>query len=116
MTAASLFGVCTPADLPLFFGPDEETARDRQVRTAKAKAICRTCPARTACLNFAQDSRMQFGVWGGEDLEDRRSRMCRNDLHLMDAANTWTDPDGHRNCRACRNATDRRARQERRAA
>ena len=110
MTTASLFGVCTPADLPLFFGPDEETARQRQVRTAKAKAVCRTCPARTACLNFAQDNRLQFGVWGGVDLEDRRRRMCGNGLHLMDTANTWVDSSGHRNCRACRNASDRRER------
>jgi WhiB family transcriptional regulator, redox-sensing transcriptional regulator len=49
---------CT-ADPELFFAesPDE-------VETAKA--LCRKCPARAACLAGAQQRREPWGVWGGE--------------------------------------------------
>jgi hypothetical protein len=96
--------------LDLFFGPDDEKARERRRRVAKAQRICACCPVRVLCLSFARSRRLKFGVWGGEDFEQPRP-LCRNNLHLMDVANTWVDPDGHRNCRACRNAADQRARQ-----
>ena len=94
----------------LFFGPDDETAGERRQRAGKARRICAPCPVRLECLMFARVRGLQFGVWGGEDFELPAKRMCRNGLHLMDTANTWIDPDGHRNCRACRNAADQRAR------
>jgi WhiB family transcriptional regulator, redox-sensing transcriptional regulator len=31
-----------------------------------AKALCGTCPARTACLSGALDRGEPWGVWGGE--------------------------------------------------
>ncbi|MFC5998095.1 WhiB family transcriptional regulator [Quadrisphaera sp. GCM10027208] len=31
-----------------------------------AKALCRTCPAREACLAGALERREPWGVWGGE--------------------------------------------------
>ena len=99
-----------------FFGPEDETARERRQRAAKAGRICAVCPVRLECLSFARVRDLRFGVWGGEDFERPGKRMCRNGLHLMDTANTWIDSSGHRNCRACRNASDRRARQEGRAA
>ena len=116
MSVTSLFaGACTPADSRLFFGSGE-TARQRRIRVGKATTICARCPVGAACLEYAQANRVTDGIWGGVDFgdEERADRMCGNGLHLMDTANTWVDPDGHKNCRTCRNEADRRRRDRRR--
>lgn len=38
-----------------------------------AKAICRGCPVRTQCLEFALATRLDHGVWGGLTEVERRS-------------------------------------------
>jgi hypothetical protein len=62
-------GVCTPADAPLFFGAEGEAAEARAAREAQAIAICGTCPARAACLAYAQQTGQVSGVWGGVSFE-----------------------------------------------
>lgn len=43
-----------------------------------AKAICRGCPVRTQCLEFALATRLDHGVWGGlTELERRSLRRSR---------------------------------------
>jgi WhiB family transcriptional regulator, redox-sensing transcriptional regulator len=37
----------------------------------QAKAICRRCPHRKACLAWALETGQQFGIWGGANPEDR---------------------------------------------
>jgi len=34
----------------LFFGPDHEAPSEREIREAKAKAVCKVCPVRVQCL------------------------------------------------------------------
>jgi WhiB family transcriptional regulator, redox-sensing transcriptional regulator len=43
---------------------------------AEAKGVCAQCDVRSACLNFALDTRQEFGIWGGTD-EDERREMAR---------------------------------------
>ena len=40
-----------------------------------AKAICRRCPVKAQCLDFALDGDILDGVWGGKDFEER-TRLC----------------------------------------
>ena len=101
---------CTGRD-DLFFGPDDETRRERNLRVKQAAAICAGCPVWRPCRRYSVATRQAFGVWGGRDVERAGGLMCRNGLHLMTAANTWTGPSGMTRCRECRNASDRRRRQ-----
>ncbi|SNQ46039.1 Transcriptional regulator WhiB [Frankia canadensis] len=50
---------CWDADPEMFFA---ESPADVET----AKAVCRTCPVRPACLAAALDRAEPWGVWGGE--------------------------------------------------
>lgn len=58
---------CQSADPELFF-PNSSFADTRA-----AKRICRGCPVRVQCLEFALSSRLEYGVWGGLTENERRS-------------------------------------------
>ena len=62
---------CLSVDPELFF-PNGSTG-DHARQAAAAKRICMSCPVRVACLEFALESRQDFGVWGGLTEEERRS-------------------------------------------
>ena len=42
-------------------------------QTANAKAVCRTCPVIADCLEWALDTRQDFGIVGGLSEGERRS-------------------------------------------
>jgi WhiB family redox-sensing transcriptional regulator len=42
--------------------------------TETAKAMCKTCPVREECLEYALGLNIRFGVWGGKS-ERQRKRM-----------------------------------------
>jgi WhiB family transcriptional regulator, redox-sensing transcriptional regulator len=58
-------------DAELFFGPDSETGQEREIREAKAKAICALCPVRAQCLDYALGNSIRHGIWGGLNKEER---------------------------------------------
>lgn len=65
---------CQGADLDLFFGTGyDETDKARDKREAKAKKICAGCPVRDACLNWALNTGIAYGVWGGFGEDERRT-------------------------------------------
>jgi WhiB family transcriptional regulator, redox-sensing transcriptional regulator len=68
----------------LFFGPEDESADARQVREARARAICAGCPVRVRCLEYrlADDYQGDGAIWGGED-EYERKRIRRNRLRAL---------------------------------
>ena len=54
----------------LFFPKVAERPQARARREAKAAELCRVCPSRTPCRDFARERR-EFGYWGGENEEER---------------------------------------------
>jgi WhiB family redox-sensing transcriptional regulator len=58
-------GICTPDQIDVFFPDSEASGSD------PAKAICRECPARYECLDYALKENMG-GIWGGTTTEERR--------------------------------------------
>ncbi len=65
---------CRFADVEMFF-PIGDSDEAEEAVTA-AKAMCRTCPVRIACLEFALETRQVDGIWGGTT-EDERRRLRR---------------------------------------
>ena len=108
-------GACR--DLPLrdkeqFFA---STARGQE----QAAARCTRCPVQQRCLNFAIETRQQFGVWGGRTErqlralvrqvardQERNPNQCRQG-HVLGGANLRVY-GGKRECLAC--ARERMAR------
>ena len=58
-------GACGPEDLHVFFGPEQETTGEREEREDKAKLICRGCPVKWHCGQYAVAAPEKWGTWGG---------------------------------------------------
>lgn len=71
---------CHGADPELFFAPDRERLDDRNEREAAAKAVCRPCPVRALCLEWALQNREE-GYWAMTNDEQRRD-MLKNERLL----------------------------------
>lgn len=54
--------------------------------TKDAKKICRSCPVRAECLDYALTWRQAFGVWGGVSERGRRDLIKELGLDIEDAA------------------------------
>ena len=63
-------GMCASADPELFFP-------DPGADASEARAICRACPVRRICLDYALDTHQKFGIWGGMT-ENQRRRLRRD--------------------------------------
>lgn len=52
--------------------PSEVFFPERGQTTEAAKKVCRRCPVRLECLEFALSTHERHGVWGGMALRERR--------------------------------------------
>lgn len=43
------------------------------IQAEQAKAVCRPCPVRDQCLQWALETRTDYGVWGGMTEDERRA-------------------------------------------
>jgi WhiB family transcriptional regulator, redox-sensing transcriptional regulator len=65
MTGAECLGQAV-----LFFPPLAERPDARTRRETAAKAICATCPSLAPCREYGR-AHHEYGVWGGENEEER---------------------------------------------
>jgi WhiB family redox-sensing transcriptional regulator len=63
--------VCRDEDPDLFF-PIGNTG-PAVLQAEEAKTVCRRCPVREPCLEWALESGQEAGVWGGTSEEERRA-------------------------------------------
>lgn len=59
---------CRDVDPELFFPP----LGDRYA-AADAREVCARCPVRDACLEWAMDAGVEYGVWGGLTGHERKA-------------------------------------------
>jgi WhiB family redox-sensing transcriptional regulator len=62
---------CRHADPELFFPPGPAGPALAQIE--EAKRICRSCPVRARCLDWALASGFDYGIWGGATEDERRA-------------------------------------------
>jgi WhiB family transcriptional regulator, redox-sensing transcriptional regulator len=62
---------CRGTDTDLFF-PDWAVGTAKQ-GIEQAKRLCRDCPVRAQCLDWALDRGVAFGIWGGFTEDERRT-------------------------------------------
>ncbi|GGS60203.1 MULTISPECIES: WhiB family transcriptional regulator [Streptomyces] len=62
---------CRHEDPDLFFPIG--TTGPAQVQSEQAKAVCRGCPVREQCLEWALDTNQSIGIWGGTTELERRA-------------------------------------------
>lgn len=68
-----LRAACRGPESAVFFPPtSSERREDREMREAKAKAICAECRVQTDCLEYALTIREPHGIWGGLNEHERR--------------------------------------------
>jgi WhiB family redox-sensing transcriptional regulator len=64
--------LCLEEKIPtdLFYGTEDETVGERNLRIEMAKAVCSRCSVRTNCLEWAR-SNDERGIWGGTTENER---------------------------------------------
>ena len=77
LTSSNLFRSGAREDWPCLVQDPELWFGERPEQVEQAKAFCRTCSARTACLEQATDHREPWGVWGGELFAGGRVAACK---------------------------------------
>jgi WhiB family redox-sensing transcriptional regulator len=58
---------------PEMFFPISPSALWAQAHAEKAKAVCRRCVVRDACLQTALDQNRDHGIWGGLTEDERKA-------------------------------------------
>ena len=79
---------CRAKDPELFFPISENGPGAVQV--AEAKAVCRGCPVREFCLDYAVTTGQEAGIWGGLTPAERRLLRGRASLQPR-----WQQPPPH---------------------
>jgi WhiB family redox-sensing transcriptional regulator len=69
---------CRGPQCTVFFPPSHAERKDeRLARERAAKAICKSCPVRRPCLEYAIAIREPHGIWGGLNELERKQLLDR---------------------------------------
>ena len=69
-----LRAACRGPHSEVFYPPSNLERRDEKAaREERAKEICRTCPVKQPCLEYALRIRENHGIWGGLNEAERRN-------------------------------------------
>jgi WhiB family redox-sensing transcriptional regulator len=69
-----LRAACRGPHSAVFYPPSSFERRDEKAaREVRAKEICRTCPVKAPCLEYALKIRENHGIWGGLSESERRN-------------------------------------------
>lgn len=69
---------CRGPQAAVFFPPSHSERKDERLsRERAAKQICKTCPVRKACLDYAVRIREPHGIWGGLNELERKQLIER---------------------------------------
>lgn len=69
-----LRAACRGPQSTVFFPPSTFERKDEKAaREARAKDICRTCPVKEPCLDYALNIKENHGIWGGLNEAERRN-------------------------------------------
>lgn len=65
-------GSCVGKGNDIFFSDSAFAVMNRK-NTARAKALCKTCPVNAECLSYAFNNKELFGIWGSFSAKERAS-------------------------------------------
>jgi WhiB family redox-sensing transcriptional regulator len=73
---------CRGMTVDTFYTSDDATDTERERVQAAAKMICRICPSRLDCLDWALNTAEAEGVWGGLTADERRILRRRKHMRI----------------------------------
>jgi WhiB family redox-sensing transcriptional regulator len=73
-----LRAACRGPQAAVFFPPGSFERKDEKLaRESRAKEICRTCPSKKPCLEYAIAIREPHGIWGGLSETERKAMLIQ---------------------------------------
>ena len=74
---------CRGEDVNIFFGVDIDASEEerRAWSPEPAKVICKGCPVKGMCLEYALENE-RYGVWGGLDARARNEMAAKRGLRI----------------------------------
>lgn len=66
-------GVPCEQEPEIFFPEDFPEYQVRQIAIATAKRLCKSCPIKADCLEYAIETNQRYGIWAGTTATDRTS-------------------------------------------
>ncbi|UNN04931.1 WhiB family transcriptional regulator [Rhodococcus opacus] len=76
---------CRGRESSMFFHPDRERGRAREMRDFRAKMICRGCPVLVQCREHALSVGGPYGIWGELSANEREELLASHHGRVEEA-------------------------------